>query len=65
MSQRSGVARIWCEGAQNYTKIVVARKMTRNNTLNEVRVAATELPQLLSLNTKRQPAKSLSDFVQL
>jgi len=26
-------------------------KMTRNNTLNKVRVAATELPQLLSQNT--------------
>jgi len=26
--------------------------MTRNNTLNKVHVAATELPQLLSQNTK-------------
>jgi len=29
----SGVARIWCdEGAQNYTKLFIAHKMTRNNT---------------------------------
>jgi len=27
-------------------KIFVAQKMTRNNTLNNVHVAATELPQL-------------------
>jgi len=41
--------------------------MTRkNNTPNKVRVAATELPQLLSLNTnvwKSNRTKSLSDFV--
>ena len=37
--------------AQNYMKFFVAHKMTRNNTLNKVRVAATELPQLLSQNT--------------
>jgi len=46
------VARICCEGgAKNYVKLFVVRKMTRNNTPNKVRVAATELPQLLSQNT--------------
>jgi len=35
-------------GAQNYTKLIVAHKMTRNNALSEIRVATTELPQLLS-----------------
>ena len=30
-------------------KLFVVHKMTRNNTLNKVRVAATELPQLLSV----------------
>jgi len=35
---------IWCEGAaQNYMKLFVAHKMTRNNTLNEVRVTETKL----------------------
>ena len=47
-----GIARIWYEGAaQNYMKLFVAHKMTRNNTLNKVHVAATEPPQLLSRNT--------------
>jgi len=54
-------SRVWCKGgAQNYMKLFVAHKMTRNNTLNKVHVAATELPQLLSQNTKcleRQPYK--------
>jgi len=43
--------------------------MMRNNTLNKVVVAATELLQLLSQNTKsleRQPHKVAAiDFVQL
>ena len=39
--------------AQNYMKLFVAHKMTRNNTLNKVHVAVTELPQLLSQNTNR------------
>ena len=39
------------EGAQKYMKLFVAHKMTRNNTLNKVHVAETELPQLLSRNT--------------
>jgi len=42
----SDVARIWCE--EGATKI---HEMTRNDTLNKVHVAATELPQLLSHNT--------------
>ena len=54
-----GVARIWCEGGRWPTwgtklhdrLLFVARKMMRNNTLNKVHVAATELPQLLSQNT--------------
>jgi len=33
---------------QDYMKLFVALKMTRNNTLNKVHVAETELPQLLS-----------------
>jgi len=37
-------------GTQNYMKLFVAHKMTRNNTLDKVHVAATELPQLLSQN---------------
>jgi len=32
-------------------KLSVARKMTRNNTLQKVHVATTELAQLLSQNT--------------
>jgi len=47
-------------GAQNYMKLFVLYKMTRNNTLNKVHVAATELPQLLSQNAntlERQPHK--------
>jgi len=32
-------------------KLFVAHKMMRNNTLNKVHVAATELPHLLSQNT--------------
>jgi len=32
-------------------KLFVAHKMMRNNILNKVHVAATELPQLLSHNT--------------
>jgi len=37
------------EGAQNMTLFVaLAHKMKRNNTLNKVHVAATELPKLLS-----------------
>jgi len=47
-SPGSGARRV----AQNYMKLCVAHKMTRNNTLNKVHVAATELPQLLSQNTK-------------
>jgi len=47
--------RIWCDGqwggAQNYMKLFVAPKMTQNNTMNTVHVAATELPQLQSQNT--------------
>jgi len=39
---------IW---AQNNMKLFVAHKMTRNNALNKVHLAATELPQLLSQNT--------------
>jgi len=39
------------DGAQNYMKLFVAHKMTRNNTPNKVHVAASELPQLLSQNT--------------
>jgi len=48
-------------------KLFVAHKMTRkNNTLNKVHVAATELPQLLSQNVWRgNRTKSLSDFLQL
>jgi len=51
-------------GAQNYTKIFVARKMMRDNAMNEVRVrvAATELLQLLSQNRKRQPGKVAVGF---
>ena len=37
--------------AQNYMKLFVAHKMTRNNTLNKVCVAATELPQILLQKT--------------
>jgi len=36
--------------AQNYVKLFVGHKTTQN-TLNKFRVAATELPQLLSQNT--------------
>jgi len=44
-------------GAQkSYLELFVAGKMTRNNTLKKVDVAATELPQLLSQNTIRQHA---------
>ena len=32
--------------AQNYMKLSVAQKITRNNTLDKVHVAATKLPQL-------------------
>jgi len=32
------LARILCEGAQNYIKLFVALKMTRNNLLNKVPV---------------------------
>ena len=56
-------------GAENYVKLFVAQKMTRNDALNRVHVAATERPQLLSQNTnmfeKGNRTKSLSDFVQL
>jgi len=38
-------------GTQNYMTLFVANKMTRNNTLNKVHVAMTELAQLLSQNT--------------
>ena len=41
-------------GAKRVTQGVwnfLSHKMMRNNTVNKVRVAATELPQLLSLNT--------------
>jgi len=41
-------------------KLLSHIKVTQNNTLNKVHVAATELPQLLSQNTKmfkRQPHK--------
>ena len=65
----SGVARIWCEGAQNYMKLYVAHKMIRNNRLNMVHVAATELPQLLWQKTNmfgQATAQSRSQtFVQL
>jgi len=50
----SGVARIWCEeGAQNYMKLFIAHKITRNNTSTRFNyyIAATELPQPLSQNT--------------
>ena len=57
-------------GAQNYMKLFVVHKMTRNNRLNKVRVAATELTQLLSQNkntnmlgVQGNHTKSLSDFV--
>jgi len=40
-------------GSQTYMKLFVAIKMTRNNALNKVRVAATELPELLSHNTQK------------
>jgi len=57
-------------GAQNYMKLFVAHKITQNNTVNKVHVAATELSQLLSQNTNMfgeagNRTKSLSDFVQL
>jgi len=43
--------------------------MTRNNSLDKVHVAATELPQLLSQNTntfgRGNRTKSLSDLMQL
>jgi len=35
------------DSAENCMKLFVAHKMTRNNTLNKVREAVTELPQLL------------------
>jgi len=38
-------------GTQSYMKLFVAHKMTRNNALNKVHLAATELPQLLSQKT--------------
>ena len=38
-------------GAQTYMKLFVAHKMSQNNTLNKVHVAATESTQLLSQNT--------------
>jgi len=41
-------------GKQNYTKLFVAHKTTRNKTLNKVHVAATKLSQLLSQNTNTQ-----------
>jgi len=43
----SGVARNRCEeGVRNYIwRVFVAHKLTRNNVLNKVDVAATELPQ--------------------
>jgi len=57
----SGVARILCErGETKLHEIFVAHRMTRNNTVNKVHVAATELPQLVSQNTmclERQPHK--------
>jgi len=48
-SYNIGVARMWYKGrgAQNCMKLIVAR----NNTMNKVHAAATELPQLLSQNT--------------
>jgi len=55
-------------GAQNYMKLFVEQKMTRNNTLNKVHVAATELPQLLSQNTdmfREATAQSRRHTVQL
>ena len=64
----SGAARILCERVETKLhEIFVAHKMTRNNTVNKVHVAATELPQLLSQNTNvfgETTAQSLSDFVQ-
>ena len=42
----------WCEGGTKLHETFVMHQMTRNNTLNKVHVAATELPQLLmSQNT--------------
>jgi len=39
------------EGGTKLRETFVAHKTTRNNTVNNVHVAATELPQLLSHNT--------------
>jgi len=49
----SGVVRIWCErrGTKLHETFCRTHEMTQDNTLNKVRVAATELQQLLSLNT--------------
>jgi len=51
---------------QNYMKLFVAHKMTRNrNTLNKVHVAATELPQLLLQNIKHRCKKRFLRFLFL
>ena len=48
-------------GAQNYMKLSVVRKITRNNTLNKVHVAVTELYRSCCRKTQicleRQPHK--------
>jgi len=62
--QLSDVAKICCALVQLVLGLL-AHKMTWNNTLNKVHVAATELPQLLSQNTnvwRCNRTKSLSDF---
>jgi len=40
----SGVARIWYEESTEQHETFVAHKMTRNNTPNNIQVAATALP---------------------
>jgi len=60
----SDVARIWCEGeAQNYVKIICL--IIRNNTMNKVRVAATELQQLLLRNITTPCLKKRPTFDSL
>ena len=57
----SGVGGLCCDGAQNYVKVFVAHKMTQNNTLNKVNVAATVAEYKYVWRGNR--TKSLSDFV--
>jgi len=48
----SGVARIWCKGCKLHEiLLLLSHEMMRSDTLSNVHVAATELPQLLSQNT--------------